>query len=59
VLDQVLALFDIKPDVDLYLICPNQTLAQLMSMVFDGLEPIIKSYQPIGFLLRAIQLQLC
>lgn len=45
-LDQVLALFDIKPDVDLNLMRPNQTLAQLTSMVLEGLDPIIKRYQP-------------
>lgn len=45
-LDQVLALFDIRPDVDLNLMRPNQTLAQLTAMVFDGLDPIIKRYQP-------------
>ena len=46
VLDQVLPLFDTKSDIDLYLMCPNQTFAQLTSMVFDSLDPIIKRYQP-------------
>jgi UDP-N-acetylglucosamine 2-epimerase (non-hydrolysing) len=45
-LDQVLGLFDIQPDVDLNLMRPNQTLAQLTSVVFDRLDPIISRYQP-------------
>lgn len=45
-LDQVLALFDIKPDIDLNLMQPNQSLAQITSLVLERLDPVIKKYKP-------------
>ena len=45
-LDQVLALFEIKPDVDLNLMKANQSLAQITSLVLDRLDPVIREHQP-------------
>jgi len=45
-LDQVLALFDIKPDFDLNLMKPNQDLYDITSNVLLGLRDIYKSYLP-------------
>lgn len=45
-LDQVLNLFDIKPDIDLNLMKPNQSLAQVTALIFDKLDPIIKEAKP-------------
>lgn len=45
-LDQVLDLFEIKPDVDLDLMQPNQSLAQLTSAVFTHLDGVLQDRQP-------------
>jgi len=45
-LDQVLTLFDIKPDKDLNLMQPDQTLAKLTALVLEYLDPVIKEYKP-------------
>ncbi|MCF6278017.1 MAG: UDP-N-acetylglucosamine 2-epimerase (non-hydrolyzing) [Anaerolineales bacterium] len=45
-LDQVLTLFDIKPDIDLNLMRPNQSLAQLTAAVFTHLDPVLADIQP-------------
>ncbi|HSV86208.1 MAG TPA: UDP-N-acetylglucosamine 2-epimerase (non-hydrolyzing) [Levilinea sp.] len=45
-LDQVLDLFDIHPDVDLNLMKPNQSLAALTAAVFTHLEPVLLDLQP-------------
>jgi UDP-N-acetylglucosamine 2-epimerase (non-hydrolysing) len=45
-LDQVLNLFDIVPDVDLNLMQPDQSLAQITAAIFTHLEPVIKDVQP-------------
>jgi UDP-N-acetylglucosamine 2-epimerase (non-hydrolysing) len=45
-LDQVLALFDIVPDVDLNLMHRNQTPSQVASRVLDRLEPVLKEERP-------------
>ena len=49
-LDQVLAAFQVKPDYDLDLMQPGQTLAQLTARVMTALEPVIQAEQP-GMLL--------
>ncbi|MBE0440427.1 MAG: UDP-N-acetylglucosamine 2-epimerase (non-hydrolyzing), partial [Gammaproteobacteria bacterium] len=51
-LDQILTLFNIKPDVDLDLMRPNQNLAELSSRVLDKLSPIIAEYQPDAILVQ-------
>lgn len=45
-LDQVLRLFDIRPDFDLNLMRPGQSLSQLTSNILEGLDHILESYQP-------------
>ncbi len=45
-LDQVLNLFDIKPDEDLDLMRENQPLAQLSAAIFTHLDPVLEKYQP-------------
>jgi UDP-N-acetylglucosamine 2-epimerase (non-hydrolysing) len=45
-LDQVLELFQIKPDYDLDLMRDNQTLAQISASIFTHLDPVLESFQP-------------
>jgi UDP-N-acetylglucosamine 2-epimerase (non-hydrolysing) len=45
-LDQVLDLFGIHPDVDLNLMRPNQSLARLTSAILDGLDPVLSDLRP-------------
>ncbi len=45
-LDQVLNLFDITPQVDLNLMKPNQGLAELSAAIFTALDPVLKQLQP-------------
>ncbi|HMZ06812.1 MAG TPA: UDP-N-acetylglucosamine 2-epimerase (non-hydrolyzing) [Anaerolineales bacterium] len=45
-LDQVLNLFDIQPDVDLNLMTHNQTLAGLTSLIFSKLDEVIQQVKP-------------
>lgn len=45
-LDQVLNLFDITPDIDLNLMKPNQTLAGLTAAIFTDLEPVLRDLRP-------------
>ena len=45
-LDQVLALFNIRPDRDLNLMRENQSLAELTAAIFTHLDPLLAEYQP-------------
>lgn len=45
-LDQVLNLFGIRPDVDLNLMRPNQTLAQLTADILTALDPVLVDLKP-------------
>ena len=45
-LDQVLELFEIRPDFDLNLMLPNQTLASLTARVLTGVNEVLESLQP-------------
>jgi len=45
-LDQVLNLFDIKPDIDLDLMRENQPLAELSAAIFIHLDPVLEKYKP-------------
>ena len=45
-LDQVLRLFDITPDVDLNLMKPNQTLAGITAAIFSDLDPVLRDLEP-------------
>jgi UDP-N-acetylglucosamine 2-epimerase (non-hydrolysing) len=45
-LDQVLDLFQIKPDYDLDLMRNNQSLAELSASIFTHLDPILAEFKP-------------
>lgn len=45
-LDQVLELFDIKPDYDLNIMKPNQTLFELTSNVLLNIQPVLEKEKP-------------
>ena len=45
-LDQVLDLFEIKPDYDLDIMKSDQSLSELAAALFSGLDPVLKSVQP-------------
>ncbi len=45
-LDQVLDLFDILPDLDLNLMKPGQSLADLTAAIFTNLAPVMADLQP-------------
>lgn len=45
-LDQVLRLFGIVPDIDLDLMKPNQSLAGITAAIFTHLDPVIKQVKP-------------
>jgi len=45
-LDQVLRLFDIQPDIDLDLMQPDQSLAELTAAIFTHLDPILAGLRP-------------
>ena len=45
-LDQVLRLFNIRPDIDLDLMRPDQSLAQLTARIFTAIDPVLEDIQP-------------
>jgi len=45
-LDQVLNLFELKPDFDLNIMKRSQTLNDISVAIFDGLQGIFKDYKP-------------
>ena len=45
-LDQVLGLFEIKPDYDLDIMSPNQTLSMITTNILNGLAPILQAEKP-------------
>ena len=45
-LDQVLSLFEIKPNYDLDLMRDDQSLAQLSASIFTHLDPILAEFKP-------------
>lgn len=51
-LDQVLDLFDIQPDIDLDLMRPNQSLAELTANIFSHLDPVIAKINPDWILVQ-------
>ncbi len=52
ILDQVLNVFNIKPDYDLNLMLPNQTITEISSAIFTRLDPLIKRVQPNWILVQ-------
>ncbi len=51
-LDQVLNVFEITPDIDLDLMKPDQSLAGLTARIFSDLDPIIKEKKPDWLLIQ-------
>ena len=51
-LDQVLNAFAIKPDVDLDLMQPDQSLAELTARIFTELDPVLKDLRPDWLLVQ-------
>jgi UDP-N-acetylglucosamine 2-epimerase (non-hydrolysing) len=45
-LDQVLQLFDLKPDFDLDVMRPKQDLTSLTAVILEGLKPVYESFSP-------------
>ena len=45
-LDQVLELFQIHPDIDLNLMRPNQNLSELTAQILEGLDPVLADERP-------------
>ena len=45
-LDQVLGLFEIRPDYDLDLMRDNQSLPELSAAIFTNLDPVLTDFQP-------------
>jgi UDP-N-acetylglucosamine 2-epimerase (non-hydrolysing) len=45
-LDQVLNLFGVAPDVDLNLMRPDQSLAEITAAIFTHLDPVLKDLRP-------------
>lgn len=45
-LDQVLKIFEIKPDIDLNLMIQNQNLASLTSLILNKMQNVFNQYQP-------------
>lgn len=51
-LDQTLALFGLRPDVDLDVMRPNQDLTSLTAQVLTGLGPVLASHHPDAVLVQ-------
>jgi UDP-N-acetylglucosamine 2-epimerase (non-hydrolysing) len=51
-LDQVLNLFGIQPDIDLDLMRPDQSLAGLTAAIFTHLDPVLTDIQPDWILVQ-------
>ena len=45
-LDQVLDIFNIKPNIDLNLMKKNQNLSNLTSLILDQMDKVLKDYKP-------------
>ena len=51
-LDQVLKVFDMKPDIDLNLMSPGQDLFDVTAAVLKGMRDVLKAHQPDALLLH-------
>lgn len=51
-LDQVLEAFNIRPDYDLNLMQPNQSLAESTAAILKNLDPVLKSVKPDWVLIQ-------
>lgn len=45
-LDQVLELFEIKPDYDLNIMKPGQDLTDVTTAILQGLKPVLAEFKP-------------
>lgn len=45
-LDQVLAVFGVKPDYDLNVMAPSQTLSGITTRILNGMEPVLREAKP-------------
>ena len=45
-LDQVLDMFEIKPDFDLDIMSPGQTLSDVTSRILNGMEDVLENFKP-------------
>lgn len=45
-LDQVLKLFDIKPDYDLNIMKPGQGLSEITCRILEGIKPVLEEFKP-------------
>ena len=45
-LDQVLELFEIKPDFDLNLMKPGQSLSEITTAILNGIKPVLEEFKP-------------
>ena len=45
-LDQVFGYFDLRPDIDLQVMTPNQSLAELTARLLVGLDDVLKDLRP-------------
>lgn len=45
-LDQVLKLFDIKPDYDLNIMKPGQGLGEITCRILEGIKPVLDEFKP-------------
>ncbi len=51
-LDQVLEVFGVQPDIDLDLMRPNQSLAELTASILTHLDPVLEDEQPDWILVQ-------
>ncbi|SPK71358.1 UDP-N-acetyl glucosamine-2-epimerase [Cupriavidus taiwanensis] len=51
-LDQVLEIFAIKPDFDLNVMQPNQSLSELTARLVNGLEHVVRECKPAALLVQ-------
>jgi UDP-N-acetylglucosamine 2-epimerase (non-hydrolysing) len=51
-LDQVLQAFDVQPDIDLNLMRPNQSLAELTANILTHLDPVLAEERPDWILVQ-------
>jgi UDP-N-acetylglucosamine 2-epimerase (non-hydrolysing) len=51
-LDQVLNLFQITPDIDLNLMTPNQSLAEITAAIFNNLDHVLSDLEPDWILVQ-------
>src|SRR5579862_1573102 len=51
-LDEVLRVFDLKPDYDLQIMRPNQTLSAVAGAIFQCLDPVLEEFRPDWLLVQ-------